>query len=136
VYGLAWSYRADDNGTIDSISVDQGASGKIGLVLTNTGNGADTATNFTAVNAPIWAELDDPGATVLVAGGEVTVWVNLDPAADEALGDETFQVSATGGGGTATSGDLTATVAAKSTDPGDGGTMRRGQYRAGCAGWR
>ena len=124
VFGLAWSYRTDENDTaLDSASAEAGgANGTLGLVLTNTGNGADTATGFMLMNAPDWAELDDPGDKVLVAGGSVTVWVNLDPPGDAELGDDIFQVMATGGGGTATSGDLTATVVEKSTggdDPDD-----------------
>ena len=126
VYGLAWSYRADDNGTIDSISVDQGASGRVGLILTNTGNGADTS-SFALSNAPAYANLSDTGPTVLVAGGETTVWVDLAPAADEELGPNAFQVQATGGGGAETSGDLTATVTAKSTGGDNGGTIDTGE---------
>ena len=123
VFGLAWSYRTDDAGaTIDSISVDQGATGQVGLVLTNTGNGADTAT-MALSNAPSYADLADADPKVLVAGGEITVWVDLTPAGDEAVGSEAFQVQATGGGGAVTSGDLTATVALKSTGGGDGGTI-------------
>ena len=122
VYGLTWSYRTDGNGSIDSISVDQGASGQVGLVLTNTGNGADTA-SFALSNAPAYADLADAGPTVLVAGGETTVWVDLTPAADEELGPNTFQVQATGGGGAVPSGDLTATVTAKSTGGDGGGTI-------------
>ncbi len=123
VFGLAWSYRTDDAGaTIDSISVDQGATGQVGLVLTNTGNGADTAT-MALSNAPSYADLADADPKVLVAGGEITVWVDLTPAGDEAVGSEAFQVQATGGGGAETSGDLTATVVLKSTGGGDGGTI-------------
>ena len=123
VFGLAWSYRADDDGgNINAISVDQGSSGQIGLVLTNTGNGADTAT-MALSNAPSYADLADADPKVLVAGGEITVWVDLTPAGDEAVGSEAFQVQATGGGGAVTSGDLTATVALKSTGGGDGGTI-------------
>ena len=123
VFGLTWSYRTDDAGaTIDSISVDQGATGQVGLVLTNTGNGADTAT-MALSNAPSYADLADADSKVLVAGGEITVWVDLTPAGDEAVGSEAFQVQATGGGGAVTSGDLTATVALKSTGGGDGGTI-------------
>ncbi len=122
VFGLAWSYRTDDNGTIDSISVDQGSSGQIGLVLTNTGNGADTAT-MALSNAPSYADLADADPKVLVAGGEITVWVDLTPAGDETVGSEAFQVQATGGGGAVTSDDLTATVVEKSTGGGDGGTI-------------
>ena len=123
VFGLAWSYRADDNGdNINSISVDQGSSGQIGLVLTNTGNGADTAT-MALSNAPSYADLADADPKVLVAGGEITVWVDLTPAGDEATGAEAFQVQATGGGGAVTSGDLTATVVEKSTGGEGGGTI-------------
>ena len=118
VFGLAWSYRADDDGgNINAISVDQGSSGQIGLVLTTTGNGADTAT-MALSNAPSYADLADADPKVLVAGGEITVWVDLTPAGDEAVGSEAFQVQATGGGGAVTSGDLTATVALKSTGGG------------------
>ena len=123
VFGLTWSYRTDDNNTaINSISVDQGSSGQIGLVLTNTGNGADTAT-MALSNAPSYADLADTDPKVLVAGGEITVWVDLTPAGDETVASEAFQVQATGGGGAVTSGDLTATVALKSTGGGDGGTI-------------
>ena len=123
VFGLAWSYRADDNGdNINSISVDQGSSGQIGLVLTNTGNGADTAT-MALSNAPSYADLADADPKVLVAGGEITVWVDLTPAGDEATGAEAFQVQATGGGGAVTSDDLTATVVEKSTGGEGGGTI-------------
>ena len=123
VFGLAWSYRTDDAGaTIDSISVDQGATGQVGLVLTNTGNGADTAT-MALSNAPSYADLADADPKVLVAGGEITVWVDLTPAGDEATGAEAFQVQATGGGGAVTSGDLTATVVEKSTGGEGGGTI-------------
>ncbi len=123
VFGLTWSYRTDDAGaTIDSISVDQGATGQVGLVLTNTGNGADTAT-MALSNAPSYADLADADPKVLVAGGEITVWVDLTPAGDETVGSEAFQVQATGGGGAVTSGDLTATVALKSTGGPDGETI-------------
>ena len=123
VFGLAWSYRTDDAGaTIDSISVDQGATGQVGLVLTNTGNGADTAT-MALSNAPSYADLADAAPKVLVAGGEITVWVDLTPAGDETVGSEAFQVQATGGGGAVTSDDLTATVVEKSTGGEGGGTI-------------
>ena len=123
VFGLTWSYRTDDAGaTIDSISVDQGATGQVGLVLTNTGNGADTAT-MALSNAPSYADLADADPKVLVAGGEITVWVDLTPAGDETVGTDTFQVQATGGGGAVTSGDLTATVVLKSTGGPDGETI-------------
>ncbi|MDP7082057.1 MAG: hypothetical protein QF372_01715 [Candidatus Poseidoniia archaeon] len=127
VFGLAWSYRTDDaDATIDSISVDQGASGQIGLVLTNTGNGADTAT-IALSDAPSYADLADAAklaaGKVIVAGGELIVWVDLTPAGDETVGSDIFQVQATGGGGAVTSGDLTATVVLKSTGGPDGETI-------------
>ena len=119
VYGLTAGYYSNESDVVkDTAAVQEGMQVQMKFTVTNNGNGNDEIA-LSLANAPAWVTL---GQTTALAGPGQTMTLTVDvmvPASD-ALGDHTFQVTATSADGTTTSttGDLTVTVTEKVDDTG------------------
>ena len=118
IHDLAFSYYVNDTGDeVSSVEVAQSTTIQLKVILSNHGNGLDTA-SLTLVDAPAWATLEHTSVPV-TSGGQVTLLVNLAPDVTSLSGRTyTFQVQATASDGveTATSGDLSVKIAEQETE--------------------
>jgi len=117
IHDLAFSYALNATGTeVNSVEVAQSTTIQLQVILSNNGNGYDTA-SLALVDAPDWATLEHTSVPV-TSGGQVTIAVNLAPDVTSLSGRTyTFQVQATASDGveTATSGDLSVKIAEQET---------------------
>nr|AIE94809.1 hypothetical protein [uncultured marine group II/III euryarchaeote AD1000_53_H05] len=119
VYGLTAGFYSNETGVVmDGATVQEGMAVQMKFTVINNGNGNDEIT-LSLTNAPTWVTL---GQTTGLAGPAQTLTITIDVAApaSDALGDHTFQVTATSADGTtsSTTGDLTVTVTEKVEDTG------------------
>jgi PGF-CTERM protein len=87
------------------------------FTLTNNGNGNDEVA-LSLENAPSWVVLGTDSDLSLIGPGQTaTLTIDVLAPSSDALGDHTFQVTATSADGetTSTTGDLTVTVVEKTT---------------------
>ncbi|HIC62089.1 MAG TPA: PGF-CTERM sorting domain-containing protein [Marine Group III euryarchaeote] len=117
IYSLSAGYYSNETDVVkDTASVQEGMTVQMKFTVTNNGNGNDVIA-LSLANAPAWVTL---GQTEALAGpGQImTLTVDVGPAG--AVGDYTFQVTATSADGTtsSTTGDLTVTVTEKVDDTG------------------
>ena len=118
IHDLAFSYALNATGAeVNSVEVAQSTTIQLQVILSNNGNGYDTA-SLALVDAPAWATLEHTSVPV-TSGGQVTISVNLAPDVTSLSGRTyTFQVQATASDGveTATSGDLSVKIAEQETE--------------------
>jgi len=118
IHDLAFSYASNATGAeVNSVEVAQSTTIQLQVILSNNGNGYDTA-SLALVDAPAWATLEYTSVPV-PSGGQVTISVNLAPDVTSLSGRTyTFQVQATASDGveTATSGDLSVKIAEQETE--------------------
>ncbi|MDP7590227.1 MAG: hypothetical protein QGG08_01195 [Candidatus Poseidoniia archaeon] len=118
IHDLAFSYALNATGVeVNSVDVSQSTTITLQVILSNNGNGYDTA-SLALVDAPAWATLEHTSVPV-PSGGQVTISVNLAPDVTSLSGRTyTFQVQATASDGveTATSGDLSVKIAEQETE--------------------
>ena len=118
VYDLEFSYLVNSTGDeVNSVEVSQSTTIQLQVILSNNGNGYDTASLALSDDAPAWATLEYTSVPV-PSGGQVTISVNLAPDVTSLSGRTyTFQVQATASDGveTATSGDLSVKIAEQET---------------------
>ena len=118
VYDITAGYYANESGDVKSgASVQEGVSVQMKFTLTNNGNGNDEVT-LSLENAPAWVVLGTESELSLIGPGQTaTLSIDVLAPSSDALGDHTFQVTATSADGetTSTTGDLTITVVEKST---------------------
>ena len=121
IHDLAFSYALNATGVeVNSVDVSQSTTITLQVILSNNGNGYDTA-SLALVDAPAWATLEHTSVPV-PSGGQVTISVNLAPDVTSLSGRTyTFQVQATASDGveTATSGDLSVKIAEQETQGDD-----------------
>jgi uncharacterized membrane protein len=119
VYDLEFSYLVNSTGDeVNSVEVSQSTTIQLQVILSNNGNGYDTASLALSDDAPAWATLEYTSVPV-PSGGQVTISVNLAPDVTSLSGRTyTFQVQATASDGveTATSGDLSVKIAEQETE--------------------
>ena len=121
IHDLAFSYALNATGVeVNSVDVSQSTTITLQVILSNNGNGYDTA-SLALVDAPAWATLEHTSVPV-PSGGQVTISVNLAPDVTSLSGRTyTFQVQATASDGveTATSGALSVKIAEQETQGDD-----------------
>ena len=118
IHDLAFSYALNATGVeVNSVDVSQSTTITLQVILSNNGNGYDTA-SLALVDAPAWATLEHTSVPV-PSGGQVTISVNLAPDVTSLSGRTyTFQVQATASDDveTATSGEFSVKIAEQETE--------------------
>ena len=118
VYDITAGYYTNETDDVkSSASVQEGVSVQMKFTLTNNGNGNDEVT-LSLENAPDWVVLATESELSLIGPGQTaTLSIDVLAPSSDALGDHTFQVTATSADGetTSTTGDLTVTVVEKTT---------------------
>jgi PGF-CTERM protein len=117
VYSISAGYYSNETDVVkNSASVQETMTVQMKFTVTNDGNGNDEIT-LSLANAPAWVTL---GQTDALAGPDQTMTLTVDVGPAGAVGDYTFQVTATSADGTtsSTTGDLTVTVTEKVDDTG------------------
>jgi len=117
VYSISAGYYSNETDVLkNSASVQETMTVQMKFTVTNDGNGNDEIT-LSLANAPAWVTL---GQTEALAGPGQTMTLTVDVGPAGAVGDYTFQVTATSADGTtsSTTGDLTVTVTEKVDDAG------------------
>ena len=115
VYGLTAGYYSNETDVVkDTVSVQETMTVQMKFTVTNDGNGNDEIV-LSLANAPAWVTL---GQTEALAGPGQTMTLTVDVGPAGAVGDYTFQVTATSADGTtsSTTEDLTVTVTEKVDD--------------------
>ncbi|HJM17114.1 MAG TPA: PGF-CTERM sorting domain-containing protein [Candidatus Poseidoniia archaeon] len=118
VYDITAGYYTNETDVVkSSASVQEGVSVQMKFTLTNNGNGNDEVA-LSLENAPSWVVLGTDSDLSLIGPGQTaTLTIDVLAPSSDALGDHTFQVTATSADGetTSTTGDLTVTVVEKTT---------------------
>ena len=119
IYSLEAGYYSNETDVVkDSATVQEGMTVQMKFTVINNGNGNDEIT-FSLANAPAWVTL---GQTTALAGPDQTITITIDVAApaSDALGDHTWQATATSADGTTSSstGDIYVTIIEKVDDTG------------------
>jgi PGF-CTERM protein len=123
VYGLTAGYYSNETDVVkDTVSVQETMTVQMKFTVTNDGNGNDEIV-LSLANAPAWVTL---GQTEALAGPGQTMTLTVDVGPAGAVGDYTFQVTATSADGTtsSTTEDLTVTVTEKVDDSGGPATEK------------
>ena len=123
VYGLTAGYYSNETDVVkDTASVQETMTVQMKFTVTNDGNGNDEIV-LSLANAPAWVTL---GQTEALAGPGQTMTLTVDVGPAGAVGDYTFQVTATSADGTtsSTTEDLTVTVTEKVDDSGGPATEK------------
>jgi len=116
VYDITAGYYTNETDVVkSSASVQEGVSVQMKFTLVNNGNGNDEVT-LSLDNAPSWVALGQE-SSLIGPGQTATLTIDVLAPSSDALGDHTFQVTATSADGetTSTTGDLTVTVVEKTT---------------------
>jgi PGF-CTERM protein len=117
VYSISAGYYSNETDVVkNNASVQETMTVQMKFTVTNDGNGNDEIT-LSLANAPAWVTL---GQTDALAGPDQTMTLTVDVGPAGAVGDYTFQVTATSADGTtsSTTEDLTVTVTEKVDDTG------------------